>query len=206
MSDPLQAYYAEVRAAEDEYFNLHCRDGGPIGVSMWSANSELLRQIDDRHGVRPDDPRSTPSPPIRPSGIKSIMSGPRCARQGSGTAPTSTKTPDGTNGRPNGARTRIADCLARHFPGLNGLHPRTIDSIPKLWAYITEYLSGILERHHHMYPAPAGARPTACDENVRQVYTLLHELKVPWRPAAVPCSNATGGAGPTEANRKPAGA
>ena len=57
MSDPLQAYYAEVRAAEDEYFNLHLRKGGPIGVSMWSENLALLREIDARHGVQPDDPR-----------------------------------------------------------------------------------------------------------------------------------------------------
>jgi hypothetical protein len=57
MPDPLQAYHAEVRAVEDEYFNLYCRKGRWLRSSLSSANPDRLREIDERHGIRPDDPR-----------------------------------------------------------------------------------------------------------------------------------------------------
>jgi hypothetical protein len=183
MSDPLQAHQAEIRAAEDELYDRCGREGRVIGSSVWSANLDRLREIDARHGIRPDDPR-----------VYSIAAYQAERRQidQAWDALCEERKWDRPDLDEIGSRdklsarwrheARLADCLERHFPGLNGLDARTIDSLPKSWAYISEYLSVIFEQNTRMFPAPAGTRPPTCEENVRQVYTLLHELKVPWAP------------------------
>jgi hypothetical protein len=183
MSDPLQAYYGEIRAVEDDYFNLYCRERRVLGTSVWQAYPDRLREIDARHGVRPDDPRvySIAAYLAERQQIDQGWCALRKARNWD--------QPDLDEGAQRAEWAaqsrywaRLDDCKARHFPGLHDLQPATIDTIPKLWAHITQHLAVVAERIHSMHPAPSGQRPPTCDEDVQRAYTLLHEFKVPWAP------------------------
>jgi hypothetical protein len=184
MPDALQAYYAEIRAVEDEYFNLHCRKGRRLGSSVWSANPDRLREIDERHGIRPDDPR-----------VYSIAAYQAERRQideewGELWKGRKWDQPDLDEDAQralwaarNRYRARLDDCRARHFPNLHHLQPATIDTIPKLWAHIALHLTAVAEHIQGMHASPSGHRPVTGDEYVERAYGLLHELKIPWAPA-----------------------
>jgi hypothetical protein len=142
MSDSLQAYYADIREIEDRFYTEHVeRHGGLVyGYSEWGRNLDLLRQVQQRHGLATDDPRVTSVASFLAEQAQIQSEWERlCGDHRDDPDWHDWQSPEfaAAEWRQNG---RLADCIARHFPGLNSLRPETIDSIPKLWAHITQHL------------------------------------------------------------------
>src|SRR5262245_61403385 len=136
----LDAYYAEIRAKEDEWFAKY-GDGRVPGTSWWNGNLELRREIDARHGVLPDDPRVYSIGAFRREESE-IDAEWENLQEVNGWNDPGAEQPYYQEFLNAERRfdARYTDCFARHFPGLNHLDDQTIDSARKLWAHIHEHM------------------------------------------------------------------
>jgi hypothetical protein len=104
---------------------------------------ERLREIDERHGIRPDDPRvySIAAYLAEKREIEDEWEQSRRERQAFRRANPDIDIPyDSDNWVLY--HNRLGDCVARHFPGTSPLTgPERVDSCPKLWHYIQTRLS-----------------------------------------------------------------
>jgi hypothetical protein len=182
MTESLGAYRAELRAFEDEWYARYCGEPRALGSSCWDTNLDNLREIDARHGVRPDD--------LRAYSIAAYLAERREIDEEWRRLNREKREDAGWNEKDSPEKwaserrywARLDDCKARHFPGLNSLRPETIDSVPKLWAHITHHLAVVSQAMAGLQPDPPGHRPLTCSTDVQQAYSLLHRLKVPWAP------------------------
>lgn len=177
MGDELAAYRAELRAVEDGWYS-RCKGERAIGLSPWDAHAAKREEIDRRYGVSPDDPRVySITAYLRERGeIEAEWNAPCSAKGWEGAKE---GTPEFKDWWVSHLRfqARLDDCMARHFPGLSR---RAIDTLPKLWAYVTHHLLASSEIVAHIYQKPADYRPPTCNREVQTAYSLLHRLKVPW--------------------------
>jgi hypothetical protein len=169
---------------EDDWYSRHCQEGRALGTSFWTSHLEQLRDIDARHGVRPNDPRvySIAAYQDECRAIEEEWHK-LCIDKGWGDLDSTTPNYGEFLLASSRARARRDDCKARHFPGLDDLRPETIDSIPKLWEHIALHLLFVVEQVHRFNLEPNGRRPETCDKDVQRVYSVLHRLKIPWAPA-----------------------
>jgi hypothetical protein len=182
-ADDLAERAAEIRRLEDEFYE-RCRpDGRVIGSSFWDTNLGTLRRLDERFRVRPDDPRVY--------SIRAYLSERRRIEDEWGRLTRERSWQDVRSDSPeHGAYwsaqvrfgARHADCRARHFPGLDCLDTRTVDTLPKLWAYVTFQVIPVYDRVRYINNDTSRDRPRTPHPDLVPVYGLLHELKVPWAP------------------------
>ena len=184
MSDPLSAYFAEVWAVEDAWFEERYSTpgysaGGPD--SLWERNWGLLREIGDRHGLRLDDPRAYSIAAFRAE-MKAIDGDwDRHCREID-----AIRRADPEADPPYGRavyrhRARGIDCETRHFPGLNPVAPEaTADSAPKVWRWISFSL-GILDGLG-LTDTGRSALLRVSREKVERSHSLLLAIGLPWVP------------------------
>jgi hypothetical protein len=189
VADSLDAYFADVRAVEDEEYSHFLEAGSMIGASFWDGNPDKLKEIDRRRGVRPDDPRvySIAAYLDERKHLEEAWAGLR--REKNWIPPQ--ELPEFRESRQElpwfreyweaqrRHNVRLSDCKARHFPGLSR---GAIDTIPNLWAHVRYHLMVVHEQVHRMQPE-AGGRATTCDADVMEAYRLLHRLQIPWAPS-----------------------
>jgi hypothetical protein len=181
-ADSLDAYYDEIRAIEDGWFAKYA-DKRVIGTSWWNRNLKLLREIDARHGVLPGDPRVYSIAAYRRD-ENEIEAEWEKLREVNGWDDPSPEQPyyrDYFNAELRfGAR--HSDCFARHFPGLEHLHDRTIDSARKLWAHIHEHMIRALENHSLVYTDKGKTVLCTAPEAVVRVFGHMHRLQIEGAP------------------------
>jgi hypothetical protein len=169
-------YYAEVRGYEDA-----CYDAASgqriIGLSCWEVEGNVtkLKQIDAQHGITPDDPRVYSIAAFRQE--RNAILKERENLRVSLTRKSDSEIPQALLR----SEARLTDCFARHFPGLYHKDVRTVDTIPKLWAFIDKgvlglngvvrVLAGGFERKRRTYVIA-----------LRAVYGIMHELGIDWTP------------------------
>jgi hypothetical protein len=179
MPDPLAAYRAEIRAQEDKWFNDQMQADGRIsGVSFWDGHTELLAEIQRRHGVSSDDPRVYSIAAYQDE-KKEIENEWNALLHARGWENIGTDDPSFHEARVAGTRsnTRAMDCFARHFPGVN-VSARRVDSIPKAWAYAGLCFS-IAEQVARAV-ASVEDESSVWNEHIRQIYSILNRIKLPW--------------------------
>jgi hypothetical protein len=183
MSESLTAYYAEIHALEDEWYPQLVKDVWVFGTSSWHRRLDKLREIDERHGIRPDDPRvySIAAYQAEKDQIEAEWKELGKAN-GWDTHRWEDGYPEGFAAAERRFDVRLSDCFARHFPRLDGLRPETIDTIPKLWAHITHH---VLMVRRCLDVSPLTRQPAekrAYDKELASVYGIMDRLKLPWAP------------------------
>jgi hypothetical protein len=200
---PLDAYHAEIRAIEDRDFERRAAvraawDPGSFDGPAWYSPENLailreldpnwsvwylpdslarLRAIDRRHGVCPDDPRVYSIRAYRKEValIKSLWQQQVAVLRGAGE--------DVVLGPAEQRHlARLADCKARHFPGLfPGATEEAVDTIPKLWAW-AELLRDVLsiDPKNSMLRGPSWHQRQL--EHLHAIYSVMHRLGVDWAP------------------------
>jgi hypothetical protein len=181
MPDSLSGYYAELRTEEDAWCRRHGGKGRVLGTSFWTSNLDRLREIDARHGVRPGDPRvySIAAYLAESRGIEQEWLS-LCEKRNSASVDPGAEDFREFWSMQTRLWARLDNCKARHFPGLNDLNPETIDTIPKLWAYIRLHLTAVCQAVHRDHPDPAGHRPLTCKKQAQRAYSAMHRVKIPW--------------------------
>ena len=138
MLESLSAFLAEIREIEDEWFEKAYEDLKCVrkmrSISLWTSDWNLLREIEDRHGIYPGDPRvhsiasyKCELGAIRKEWERDCLERVKFIRANPGFDP------------PYDRRflqhlNREANCEARTFPvlDLTDLEPR-VDNRPKAW-------------------------------------------------------------------------
>jgi hypothetical protein len=165
----LTAYYADLRAFEDECYAA-TEGRSVIGLSCWNVGRILtrLREIDARHGVQRDDPRVYSIAAYRRE--REAIRGELDNLRLQAAANTDDESLRALWWR---CEVRLTDCSARHFPGLNLLDGESVDSIAKLWAYI-----GLGIEQSELAERVAG--PSVHQKTLREVYEAMLRLRVDW--------------------------
>jgi hypothetical protein len=197
----LDDYHAEIRTFEDQDFQRRTADraasdpgifDGPAWYSPdnlarlresdpdWSPwylpeNLAILREIDRRHGVCPDDPRVYSIRAYRDerTRIEAQWQQQVAGFRGGG---------EDVDHGPAEQRhlARLADCKARHFGLFPGASEESVDSIPKLWAWV-ELLWNVLSIEARPYPRLRGPSwHQRLLERVHAIYSVMHRLGVDW--------------------------
>jgi hypothetical protein len=167
---PTEAYLAEVRAYEDEFFNRPHPDGRTNGESAWGSKEGIktLHEIGRRHGVAPD------SQAFSILAYKAEMTTiEREFDQACLNAP--------GNRQQLSIRhaARSADCAARRFPGLSrgsAANTKWVDTLPKLWMYIRLQILASDSIEDRLLSAQAPATHSAAMPDVPKVYDLLRRF------------------------------
>jgi hypothetical protein len=171
LTGDLSAYFAELRAFEDECYAA-TEGRSVIGRSCWSDGRGLtkLREIDARHGVQRDDPRVYSIAAYRRE--REAIRGELDNLRLQAAANTDDESLQALWWR---CEVRLTDRSARHFPGLNLLDEESVDSTAKLWAYIVRGVeqSELAERV---------AGPSVHQKTLREVYKSMHRLGLTWGP------------------------
>jgi hypothetical protein len=176
-------YFDEIRRLEDGWYGQIVAKnlGRVIGSSQWDSNLALLREIDGRYGIASNDSRvySIAAYRAEREQLERQWEATCVARNWTNLAPESSEFAESFHAQ---ARhwARMDDCRARHFPGMNH---GTIDSLPKLWASVTLDTLPAVELLGNINLSDLNHRPAACLEVVREVYSQMHSLKIPWAPA-----------------------
>jgi hypothetical protein len=183
MSESLTAYYAGIRALEDEWYPQLVQNGWVVGTSSWHGRLDRLREIDERHGIQSDDPRVYSIAAYQAERDEIAVEWKELGKANGWDAHDWEKPPpEGFVSAESRFGVRRSDCYARHFPGLDSLRLDTIDTIPKLWAHVTQHVilvKGWLDL------SPLSRQPPekrAYDKELVSVYGLLDKLKIPWAP------------------------
>ena len=168
----LTDYMEELRAAEIEFRNRPYPGGQHIlGASIWyfCEPRERLRAINERHGIKDDDPR-----------VYSIAA----YKAELATIHEKSRRPDFAASMNvvefwNWQADTMADCAARHFPGFGGFLGRVarhVDTYEKLWFHST-FLMEVRERQlrPRFGPEFPETGPHA-NKDVREIYSILRRL------------------------------
>jgi hypothetical protein len=173
----LAAYYTELGALEDECYAAAVAAGrSVIGLSCWNVGRNLtkLREIDARHGVQRDDPRVYSIAAYLKDRDAIQKEREKLQLQAE------TRADDESMRALLRSDARLTDCFARHFPGLSHDDVDTVDTPPKLWAYIDRYLIALgrsvafLTRNKPPLKSYADA--------LREVYGIMLELRIDGAP------------------------
>jgi hypothetical protein len=183
-SGPLHAYYDELRSVEEDWYRRHFQEGRTFGVSLWDTHLDMLREIDSRHGIQPEDPRVYSISAYLEERWEIDEDWLRLCQKSQWLDMPNTA-PDFPHFWAAQGRhwARLDDCRARHFPGCFGLRSSTVDTGPKLWAHIRLHRLVVRELVGGERGSQARGRPHVCEADVQEVYSLMHRLQIPWVPS-----------------------
>lgn len=175
----LEEFLDEIRMFEDDWYAHHGIDGRIIGSTIWDANRDELRAIEERHGITKEDPR-----------VYSITGYRRDVRLIEDEWLSTCNESEWTDIRSKSPQfqeywkaynrflARRNDCRGRHFPRLSMEGP--VDTLPGLWACITEIEIPVIESLK--LAGSLAHKRDGLDPELQHVYSLMHELKIPWAP------------------------
>jgi hypothetical protein len=162
--DSLDAYWAEVRAIEDEWIEQPRPDGWCLnGESAWDTPEALsrLREINQRYQIAPDDARVYSIAAYINEYNEIEKNGPKVKRE------------DFNATMKHNARQYC--CAARLFPSP---HVRRVDSIPKLWRFIQSNRAVLVP---HIRDSPESQNTeNRVNSVLEDVLGLLIKFQVPW--------------------------
>ncbi len=183
LDPPPAGYTAEVRAAEEEFFrSLRPDVGRAADQSAWETAEglERLREINKRHGVTPDDPRVYSIAAFKADFEATLEEADALGRADTGHF----------GGLPLRRAAMVADCQARHFPGLYpgwGTRPYFPgpNRLAKLWKYTRDQCT--IQYSLSSYKLPRFDHAAAGKEVLHGLYATLSRFDlgalvplVPW--------------------------